>query len=205
MATLSAGDACSPIAPGRNEDDVRPRRRWFAVSRGEPAAAAAPEGSGQWLSMARDDTCRITDVRDFPVRCREGTLWITSPENPGDTIVAAGEQLSVTSAGTIMVAALVPSSMWVPEGFAVDDAEQEYAMTMSRIRAPSTDAAEAPSSSVLGAFQRAVAALAQRHASGPADERERYLSHSVDHEDFENRIRMWDAHEARLRCLPPVL
>jgi hypothetical protein len=123
MATLFFGDACSPTAPGMNEDDVRPRRRWFAVRRGEPAAAAAFEGAGHWLSMARDDTCCVTDVCDFPVRCREGTLWITSPEDPGDTVVAAGEHLSVTSRGAIMVAALAPSSMWVPEGFAVDDAE----------------------------------------------------------------------------------
>jgi hypothetical protein len=247
MATLSSGDACSPAAPGRNEDDVRPRRRWFAARRGEPASAAALEGTGQWLSMARDDTCRVTDVCDFPVRCREGTLWITSPEDPGDTVVAAGEQLSVTSRGTIMVARLVPSWMWVPEGFAVDDAEgtsrrrmrlrklrcvatqqcpaarasdeprrpttekvrlapfQEFIMIMTRILSPSADAAAAPSPSVHGAFQRAVEALARRSATGTADARERYLSRSVDHEDFENRIRTWDAHEARLRCLPQVL
>ena len=80
-------------------------------------------------------------------------------------------------------------------------------MIMSRILPPrlSTDAAEAPSPSVHGAFKHAVAALARRCATGTADARERYLSRSVDHEDFENRIRTWDAHEARLRCLPPVL
>ena len=80
-------------------------------------------------------------------------------------------------------------------------------MITSRILPPvlSTDAAEAPSLSVHGAFQRAVAALARLSTTGTADARERYLSGSVDHEDFENRIRAWDAHEARLRSLPPVL
>ena len=69
----------------------------------------------------------------------------------------------------------------------------------------SIDAAEAPSPPVPGAFQRAVAALARLSASSTADARERYLSQSVDHEDFEHRIRAWDAHESRLRSLPPVL
>jgi hypothetical protein len=80
-------------------------------------------------------------------------------------------------------------------------------MIMTRILPPwlSTDAAQAPSSCVHGAFRRAAAALARRSATGTADARERFLSRSVDHEDFENRIRTWDAHEARLRCLPPVL
>jgi hypothetical protein len=219
----------------------------------DPAAAGSrcAAASPPWPRLSKaaasgDDTCRISDACDFPVRCREGTLWITSSEDPGDTVVAAGEQLSVTSGGTVMVAALVPSSMWVPEGFAVDDAEdtatrriglrklggvtaeqcpgarasdeprrprtamlrlapfQKLIMIISRILAPSTDAAEAPGRSVRGAFRRAVAALARRSATGTADARERYLSQSVDHADFENRIRTWDAHEARLRRLPPV-
>jgi hypothetical protein len=80
-------------------------------------------------------------------------------------------------------------------------------MNMSRILPPplSTGAVEAPSPSVHGAFKRAVAALARRCAAGTADPRERYLSRSVNHEDLENRIRSWEAYEARLRCLPPVL
>jgi hypothetical protein len=69
----------------------------------------------------------------------------------------------------------------------------------------SIDAAEAPGPPVPHAFQRAVAALARLGASGTADTRERYLSQSVDHDDLENRLRAWDAHEARLRTLPPVL
>lgn len=68
-----------------------------------------------------------------------------------------------------------------------------------------TDAADAPGLSAQGAFQRAVAELARRCSTGTADARERYLSQAVDHEDLENRIRTWDAHEARLRSLPPVL
>ena len=197
--------------------------------------------------MARDDTCGVTDVCDFPVRCREGTLRITSPENPGDTVVAAGEQLNVTSGETTIVVALVPSTLWVPEGFAVDDAEgtarhriaqgelrpvttqhcpearaideprrpktglmrlapfRAFITIMSRILAPSTDAAQAPSPSEHGALRRAAAALARRSATGTADARERYLSRSGDHADFENRIRAWDAHETRRRRLPPVL
>ena len=80
-------------------------------------------------------------------------------------------------------------------------------MNMSRVLPPplSTDAVEAPSPSVHGAFKRAVVALAKSCAPGTADPRERYLSRSVDHEDLESRIRAWDAYEARLRCLPPVL
>jgi len=80
-------------------------------------------------------------------------------------------------------------------------------MTVSRILPLplSTDAVEVPSPSVQSAFQRAVAALARLSTTGTGDARERYLSQSVDHEDFENHVRAWDAHEARLRCLPPVL
>ena len=69
----------------------------------------------------------------------------------------------------------------------------------------SIDAAEALRPCAPGAFQRAIAALARFGASGTADTRERYLSQSVDHQDLENRIRAWEAHEARLRPLPPVL
>ena len=123
MATLFFAGASPPSSQGRSEDDVRPRR-WFAARRGTPAkaAAAALECTGQWLSMARDDTCCVNDVCDFPIRRREGALWITSPEDPNDRVVATAKQLSVTSRGTILVLALAPSSMWVPQGFAVDDA-----------------------------------------------------------------------------------
>ena len=205
MATPFFGDGRSTAPRGRNEVDVRPRRRWLSVRRGEPSTATAPEVTGQWLSMARDDTCCVIDVCDFPVRCREGTLWVTSPEDPGDTVVAAGEQLSVTSRGTILVVALAPSSMWAPQGFAVHDAEGTSKRRMSRIFPASTDAAEAPRSFLRGVFQQVVAGLARRSSPGTGDARERYLSQSVDHADFENRIRAWDAHEERLRCLPPVL
>jgi hypothetical protein len=161
MATLFSADACPPTSQGRSEDDVRPCRRWFAVRRGEPAAAAALEGTGQWLSMARDDTCRVTDVCDFPIRCREGTLWITSPEDPSDMVLAAGEQLRMTSRGTILVLALAPSSLWVPPGFAVDDAQGTSKRRMSRmsqIVPASTDAAETPRPFLHRAFQRLVSA-----------------------------------------------
>ena len=121
MATLFFAGASPPSSQGRSEDDVRPRR-WFAARRGEPAAAVERECAGQWLSMARDDTCCVADVCDFPIRRREGALWITSPEDPNDRVVATAKQLSVTSRGTILVLALAPSSMWVPQGFAVDDA-----------------------------------------------------------------------------------
>ena len=220
MATLFPGDARAPTSQGKNEDDVRPRRRWFAVRRGEPTAAAALEGNGQWLSMARDDTCRVTDVCGFSVRCRKGTLWITSPEEPGDAVVTAGEQLSVTSRGTIMVGALVPSSMWVPEGFAVADAERtpRRRMELRRLRSLTTrqrpaarasDEPRGPTTEMarLAPFQKFIMIISRilPKLTGTADARERYLSRSVDHADFENRVRTWDAHEARLRCLPPVL
>jgi len=80
-------------------------------------------------------------------------------------------------------------------------------MLMSRTFAPrlSTDAAEAPDNSTAGALPPALPDLARPSASGADDARERYLSRSVDHEDFERRMRTWDAHEARLRNLPPVL
>lgn len=80
-------------------------------------------------------------------------------------------------------------------------------MVMSRILpAPLlTGAAEVSSPPVGNAIQRAVAALFRRNAASAAAARDRYLSQSADHADFEHRIRTWDAHEARLRCLPPVL
>jgi hypothetical protein len=68
-----------------------------------------------------------------------------------------------------------------------------------------TGAADVASPRVGNAIQRAVAALFRRNAASAAEARDRYFSQSVDHADFENRVRTWDAHEARLRCLPPVL
>ena len=147
MTTLFSGHASSPTAPYLKEDDVGPLRRWFAVRRGEPAVAAALEGAGHWLSMARDDTCRVTDVCDFPIHCREGTLWVTSPEYPGDTVVGTGEHLSVTTRGTIVVAALAPSSMWVPEGFAVDNAQGSSTRRMQLIKLRQAGAPPCPAAS----------------------------------------------------------
>ena len=124
MTTRLSGDARVPAALGMNEDDhARVHRRWFAVRHGEPATTATLGGTGRWLQMARDGTCRVTDVGSFLVHCGDGTLWVTSPDYPGDTVVAAGEQLNLTSRGTIMVAAIGASSMWVPEGIAVDVTE----------------------------------------------------------------------------------
>jgi len=67
------------------------------------------------------------------------------------------------------------------------------------------DAVKVPSPSVHGAFKRAVESLVRRCAADTVDPRERYLSQSVDHEDLENRMREWEAYEARSRCLPPAL
>ena len=192
------------------------------VFSGDACAPAAPEGAGQWLSMERDDTCRFSDVFDFAVHCREGKLWITSPEEPGDTVVGAGEQLSVTSRGTIMVGALAPSSMWVPEGFAVEDDSEgstRRRMGLRKLRVPApqrpaphaSDESRRPAAEVvrLAPFRRFMLImsriLSSRRSTDAADARERYLSRSADHEDFENRVRAWDAHEVRVRSLPPVL
>lgn len=80
-------------------------------------------------------------------------------------------------------------------------------MDMSRIfpLPLSTDAAKVPSPSVHGTFTRAASALVRCCAAETVDPRERYLSQSVNPEDLENRMREWEAYEARLRCLPPAL
>lgn len=80
-------------------------------------------------------------------------------------------------------------------------------MNMSRIfpLPLPADAAKVPSPSVHGAFTRAASALVRRCAAETADPRERYLSQSANPEDLENRMRGWEAYEARLRCLPPAL
>jgi hypothetical protein len=195
--------------------------------------------------MAPNDVYRATDVRDFPVRCREGTLWVTSPEVPGDTLVVAGEQLSVTSRGTILVVALAHSSIWIPQGFAVGDVQEvsKLRMGLRRLRAvarwqqpnshahgrlcPQTPDAMQPaeepmtvkqrtravSSGTAGglrrvverAIQRVLGNLARRRPGCSPAARERYLSQSVDHADFESRLQRWGLHEDRLRRLPPVL
>ncbi|QGW83078.1 hypothetical protein [Variovorax paradoxus] len=67
------------------------------------------------------------------------------------------------------------------------------------------DAVKVPSPSVHDAFKRAVESLVRRCGAATIDLRERYLSQSVDHEDLENRMREWEAYEARSRCLPPAL
>jgi hypothetical protein len=67
------------------------------------------------------------------------------------------------------------------------------------------DAVKVRSSSVQGAFKHAVENLVRRCAADTVDPRERYLSQSVGHEDLENRMREWEAYEARSRCLPPAL
>ena len=85
----------------------------------------------------------------------------------GDTVVTAGEQLSVTSRGTILVVALTPSSMWVPRGFAVDNAESISKRRMSRI-VGAFDAAGAPRSFLRRVLRRLVAALARRSSTGTA-------------------------------------
>lgn len=177
--------------------------------------------NGPWLSMARDDTCRVSDVCDFPIRCREGTLWITSPEEPGDTVVAAGEQVSVTSRGTVMITALASSSMWLPEGFAADDAQagsrrRMGLTTLRRVTTPQRPAARAsdePRGSTtetmrLASFHKFIIRMISRllpPLTGTPDTRERYLSRSAELVDFEKRVRAWDAHEARLRSPPPAL
>jgi hypothetical protein len=69
----------------------------------------------------------------------------------------------------------------------------------------STDSVVTPESSVLAAFQRAVAELARQFSTETQEPRERYLAQAVDHEDLELRTRAWDAHEACQRALPLAL
>ncbi|WP_223262237.1 hypothetical protein [Variovorax beijingensis] len=80
-------------------------------------------------------------------------------------------------------------------------------MNMSRIfpLPLSTDPAKVPSPSMRGTFTRAACALVRCCGAETADPRERYLAQSVNPEDLENRMREWEAYEARLRCLPPAL
>jgi hypothetical protein len=67
------------------------------------------------------------------------------------------------------------------------------------------DAVKVPSPSVRGSFKHAALALVRCCAAETPDPRERYLSQSANPEDLENRMREWEAYEARLRCLPPAL
>jgi hypothetical protein len=70
----------------------------------------------------------------------------------------------------------------------------------------SIDSAELPAPAEELAFLPAVfSGLARRSTIDTAGPRERFLSQAVDHEDLERRIREWDAHQARVRGLPPVL
>jgi len=179
MATLFTGASSSRACQASHDDDGRPRRQWFPVRQGEPADNVTHEGDGEWLSMATNDTYRADHVRDFPIRCREGTLWVTSPEVPGDTIVQAGEHLSVTSRGTLLVVALAPSSMWIPRGYAVGDVQRPTRIGMSPRRM--LDLATGP-------ILRFVAAFAGRRPSGALESRQRDLSQSVDRADLESRL-----------------
>ena len=111
-----------PVFPGEwqsaIEDPTRPPGRRSPSRRGE-AAVGRPEG-GTCLALSRDDSCTISAVRQFPLHCNDGILWVTWPEYPGDAIVSAGERLVITSRRTILVTATCASSIWVPAGFAVE-------------------------------------------------------------------------------------
>ena len=71
--------------------------------------------------------------------------------------------------------------------------------------AAATSEADDTASPSLGHALRNMVASVQRSATGVADARDRFLAQSVDHADFANRRRAWDAHEERSRLLPPVL
>ena len=80
-------------------------------------------------------------------------------------------------------------------------------MTATRMlpRRLPTEAAEAQTLFTSDFFARVGAALLSHTTIGPLTERERFLSRSIDHNDFQNRVRAWDAHEVRVRQLPAVL
>ena len=118
------------VAPGADVES-KPLRRWLASRNGEPAGTQDPKGTGRWVPMARDSTCQIRNVRDLQVHCRVGKLWVTYPEYQGDTVLAAGERLSLTSRGLILIVALENSSIWLPDAFVVDHSKTEPVRRMA--------------------------------------------------------------------------
>ena len=60
--------------------------------------------------LRRDELIRLDeDVAGRVVSCREGILWLTQTDNPGDRLIQAGEAISIDRPGVLLISALEDS------------------------------------------------------------------------------------------------
>jgi hypothetical protein len=72
-----------------------------------PGVAAAAGDRAMTLPLERAGFCRLSgDRRGARIRCSRGSLWVTQPGDPLDYVLRAGDGLTVTRRGTILVQAL---------------------------------------------------------------------------------------------------
>ena len=60
--------------------------------------------------LRRDELIRLDgDVAGRVISCREGILWLTQTDNPGDHLIQAGEAISIDHPGVVLISALEDS------------------------------------------------------------------------------------------------
>jgi hypothetical protein len=60
--------------------------------------------------LCRDELIRLDgDVAGRVISCREGILWLTQKDNPGDHLIQAGEAISIDHCGLVLISALEDS------------------------------------------------------------------------------------------------
>ncbi len=67
--------------------------------------------------IERSAFCRLgRNHRGARIRCSRGTLWVTQPGDPADYILRAGDGLTVTRPGMILVQALSDAAVQLTPG-----------------------------------------------------------------------------------------
>lgn len=60
--------------------------------------------------LGRDELIRLDrDVAGRVISCREGILWLTQTDNPGDHLLQAGKAISIDRPGVVLISALEDS------------------------------------------------------------------------------------------------
>jgi hypothetical protein len=65
--------------------------------------------------LCRGELIRLNGNVAGSISCREGVLWLTQTDNPGDHLIQAGEAFSIGHPGAILISAL-EDSVYAVEG-----------------------------------------------------------------------------------------
>jgi hypothetical protein len=67
--------------------------------------------------LRRDEVTRLDgDIAGRVISCREGILWLTQKDNPGDHLIQAGEAFSIDHPGVVLISALEDSVYAMADG-----------------------------------------------------------------------------------------